>query len=299
MLVVLITAAAALFAGTGAAKADTPGGRIAHVYMNLRSVDNAGTGTYPQSQYLGLLTSFQNAAGHYWRNGVGVTQTQGDGATLIRMDLNLSPTESLRLWFTPRNMYLVGFTNHNNDTYAFNDYDLRDTMNNLSRSTDAGLLPPSGQIHSLSFGGNYASLSNAAGYGRDAMNISFNDLWNSAWQLQYGGNTASTARSLLFMIQYTSEAARFFDVYGVMSAIMANANTHYAGLPAIQQELETHWEQLSRYADDLWAGRNPAPSYVGPHAGTVSNNSQLTSRLWFAIGNPSQVPPSTDWHTEL
>jgi len=296
MLALLAVAASWIGLGANTARADTQSGQVSHIYMNLRD-QASGTAA---GQYWTLLESLRNASGHYWRNGIGITQTYGEANTLIRMDLNLSDTEELRLWFNPRNLYLLGFTNHNNDTYAFNDSNLGAIMANAALNGSGNLLPPQGQIHNLSFGSNYQSLSGAAGYGREAMPISLNDLWNSAWQLQYGGNSSSTARSLMLMIQYTSEAARFWDVYGVMSDIMRNPGRFYDGLPLNQVELEQHWEQLSRLADDLWSGRPITPVYVGPHAGTFSSSSQLTARLMTVIGNPGSVPPSDEWwHTEL
>lgn len=299
MLAVLLVAVSWLGLGTTQAKADTPSGHIGHVWLSLRGQDDGGTGETAESRYVGLLQSLVNAGGHSLGSGLSETQTAGNGNTLIRMDLNLPDGETLRLWFNPRNMYLLGFTNYYGDTWAFNDSNLSSIMNAAALNGDGGLLPPLGQIHTLYFGGNYQSLSGAAGYGRDAMPISYNDLWNSVWQLQFGGNTASTARSLMMMIQATSEAVRFWDVYGVMTDVVRNPASHYNGLPSAQIELEQHWEQLSVLAGTLRAGGS-GNVYVGPHVGNISTTSQIRSRVWTLLGQPGSFPPSDDWwHSEL
>ncbi|WP_338703369.1 ribosome-inactivating family protein [Streptomyces sp. Q6] len=297
MLAVFAVTLVALFAGVSPAKADTAEGRISHVWYNLY-----GTGDTPASQYGGFISSLQNAAGHYWWNGIAATQTAGRGDSLIRADLNFNG-EELRLWFTPNNLYLRGFTNHNGDTWQFADadYNLGEVMENLSHGPDGGLLPNLGQVQTLSYTSHYNDIVQATdGYSRGNLPYSYSLLYNHAYQLQYGGDGSSTAASLLFMIQYTSEAVRFWDVYGVMVDIMRNGNTYYPALPLRQQELENDWSQLSNYARNLQAGRNPAPVYVGPNAGTISNSSQLTSRVRMVIGDPSQVNAVGDWwHTEL
>lgn len=292
-------AVAALFSGVGTAKADTPDGRIGHCWLTLTS-DASVTSA---SQYLGFLQSIQNASGHYWRSGLMQTQSYSTQNSLIRADLNFQG-EELQLWFSPNNLYLRGFTTHYGETWQFNDsdYSLESVMEGLGRtSPDWNLLPDLGRFRTLNFGSNYNSLTQAAGRGRDSMPISHNDLWNSAWQLQYATDGGpSTARSLMLMIQFTSEAARFWDVYGVMSDIMRNQGSWYPGLPAVQQELENSWDGLSRYAYALYSGQNPSPYNVGPHVGNVSGSTQVNSRLALLLGNPAQASSTGDWwHTEL
>lgn len=100
--------------------------------------------------------------------------------------------------------------------------------------------------------------------------------------------------------QYTSEAARFWSVAGVMSSVMTSGSRNYAGLPAAQQEIENHWDRLSRFAQALFAGQNPGSVYVGPNAGTISNATELNAQLWMSLGNPAQESATGDWwHTEL
>ncbi|MFD8756505.1 ribosome-inactivating family protein [Kitasatospora sp. NPDC059577] len=296
-LAVLLAAVAAMLGGTGAAHADTPEGRVSHVWLNL-----SGTGNQQASQYGGFISSLQNAAGHYWYNGVAATQVHGAKTALIRADLNFNG-EELRLWFSPNDLYLRGFTNHNGDTWQFNDgdYNLAEIMENLSRGPDGALIPPQGQVHTLSFGSSYGSMSGAAdGIRRENLPISYSALYNHAYQLQYGGDGSSTAHSLLFLTQYTSEATRFWDVYGVMVDIMRNGNSVYPGLPSPQVEIESDWRLISDYARNLYNHRNPPAIYLGPHAGSIANSSQLTSRVRLVIGDPSQINPTGDWwHTEL
>ncbi|MFJ4469609.1 ribosome-inactivating family protein [Streptomyces sp. NPDC089424] len=283
--------------GAPAAKADTGTNRIGHVWMHLDDQPS----TQQASQYLGLLQSFQGASAHYWQQGIAATQTSE--SSLIRMDLNFAG-ESLWLWFTPEDLYLRGFTNHYGDTWTFNDNDwnLAEHMHRIAtdRSPDVGLLPDLTRIRTLHFGSNYNSMAaNAGGINRGNLPISYTAVWNAAWQLQYGDSTAMTAQSLLLMIQFTSEAVRFWDVYGLFRGVMEDG-TRRIGVPANHQELENHWNQIGRFAQDWYAGRNPRPVNVGPHAGVISNISQVRENLWTILGNPATTSYTGDWwHTEL
>ncbi|WP_177244531.1 ribosome-inactivating family protein [Streptomyces sp. yr375] len=268
MITVLLLAIAACISGSGPAKADVPAYRIAHVWLNI-SEPGAGA----QSQYLGFMDSIRRAAGHPYRNGIYLTGSQST-INLMRVDLNAGNT-TLRLWITPGDMYLRGFTTQAGATYYFNDFNLRQRFFELSDSPDAGLLPlPLSNVNELPFGGNYISLEGATNRNRLHMPISFNDLWNSLFNLAYAQGSTSgqdLARSLLFMIQYVSEASRLTDLNGTMSAIMLNRATHYAGLTEAHAEVENHWTQISEFLIAFTNGSNPPPVDSGPHAGWVRN----------------------------
>jgi hypothetical protein len=136
-----------------------------------------------------------------------------------------------------------------------------------SRSLDRPLLP-------LSFGGNYNSLTQAAGRGRETMPISYFDVWNAIFNLAYEdthNNQQGIARSLMLMIQFTSESARFNDVCGVMSDVMHSSGSSYPGLPMLQQQLENNWASISQFGTTFHRIRlhhragstGSAPSSVG------------------------------------
>ncbi|MEU3247144.1 ribosome-inactivating family protein [Streptomyces sp. NPDC006875] len=309
-IVALILAATAFAFSAGPAKADTPGGQISHLWIDI----SGGPSSNAVIQYSTFLASIRNAAGH----GLGsVYTTQNASTSLIRADINVNGN-SLRLWISPHNLYLRGFTNEANETYYFRpdsteQYNLAEVMQNLSHTAGSGtgLLPPLGSMHQLPYGGDYNDLLSYTGkvnnnpYDRSQMDESFYGSYglnNSVWNLLYvnsGDIYGSTmARSLLFMIQYTSEASRFNDVEGGMRGVMAG--TQNVGIPAAQQELENHWRAISQSLNQAYANQGFSPVYVGPHVGTLNNASDATRYLRMGLGNVLYVNPTEDWwHTEL
>ncbi|MFF4246787.1 ribosome-inactivating family protein [Streptomyces sp. NPDC001822] len=289
LLTALLIAAATFLTGAGTAHADTGNFRIAHVYVNMRGEwDNpaamAGSwGTF--------LQSIRNSAGHWYAQDTSLTQN-GDSSphALLRADLNVTNAQGhqteLRLWYTPNNMYLRGFTttsvdasspNNGNVTYYFNDSDfnLEGEMNYLrNSSSDRGLLPPA-NYQRLQYSGAYTSMARPPAQGgpgvtRDNTQMSYASLYNSVFQLAYlqrgseqngGNNFQATAASLLRIIQATSEAARFRDVQGIIIQMMANQSYQFT-MPAVQQELENDWRGLSVYAT---SGSDQPGHYVGSH----------------------------------
>jgi Ribosome inactivating protein len=230
--------------------------------------------------------------------------TQG-AQGLVRLDLSYGDT-TLQLWFTANNLYLRGFTDTNGNTYGFSDFNLQNymryTVSPASQpNANAGLLPAAatgGAYITLPFASDYNDMVQAAQRGRDTMPISYNDLWGSWTNLANAGGAVDSqafARSLMFMIQFTSESARFNDVYGVMADIMGNFGREYNGLPAVQQELENNWSQISQYAINLRNGTTPAPLYVGPNAGTLYWMGDVQARLAEGMGRPFDVSPTGDW----
>jgi hypothetical protein len=303
LVAALAIALTAFISGTGTAKATVGYGSTGHVYMNL----TGSASQYSQDMYALLIQSLRNTSGYQVPTGVnnGAIMLTQSGTSLIRLDLKYDDT-TLQLWFTANDLYLRGFTDTAGNTYSFNDFSLQQYMLYLYPANgDRSLFPAniSTAYYTLPFASDYNHMSQAANRGRESMPISYNDMWNSMFNLAYAGGAMDTqayARSLMFMIQFTSESARFNDVYGVMADIMGNGSSFYNGLPAVQQELENSWSQMSTYYNQLINGTNPAPLYIGPNAGTLYWMGDLQARLAEGIGLPGSVSPTGDWwHTEL
>ena len=223
------------------AKADVQPGTITYLYLNLPSSGQGSTAL--QSQYSSMILSLRNAAGHPYRNGVDITQLQHTTG-LIRLRIYTGGVY-VDLWYTPQDLYLRGFTNTYGYTYQFSDSDY-----NLLSALDI-LGDNSGQGGStLPFASDYNSLRQAAGRGRESTPFNYTSFWNSIFNLAYttsptGSAQQNVARSLTLMIQMTSEAARFNDVYGVAQDAMFQGS--YSGLPAFQQYLENNWATISNF----------------------------------------------------
>ncbi|MFI9274150.1 ribosome-inactivating family protein [Kitasatospora sp. NPDC052896] len=251
LIVALAALTGSLSVGAERARADTPDWQITHVYLNL-----IGTGPTAQSQYTGFIQSLRNASGHPFRGST--EQTQYNPYGLVQVTLSTSDG-TLTLWIAAQNMYVLGYTAGNGITYGFSDTAYGGWGPNNAYGNPMGFIPYLSSIwnqygggQSLAFGSNYNSMTQAAGRGRESMPISWTDLWYSYLNLlqqtnPYGNNQQNTARSLMLMIQYTSESARFWDVFGVMSAVMGNSGTVYNGLPIEQQYLENSWDAMSHW----------------------------------------------------
>ena len=125
----------------------------------------------------------------------------------------------MSLWLTPNNLYVVGFQNQNGRSWDLSGNAPRLVRTMESIQLVAGTGPGNGSNLAsrqqyqgqLPFGGNYISLSHAAQRGRDAMPFSFQQLIDSVNNLATTPNapadSLNVARSLMFMIQFTSEAA--------------------------------------------------------------------------------------------
>ncbi|MFZ4841241.1 ribosome-inactivating family protein [Mycetocola saprophilus] len=261
--------ATSLGAGATSARADTNG--VTDVYMNLGANPSGDQGR----QYSQFITSLRNAAGHQFRNGVYQSQYSLGG--LIRLTLTRGD-DRVVLWITPQDLYVRAFTNRYGQTFALNDMsDIFGTMRAYNINPGAETI--------LGFGGGYDSLRNTAGRGRESMPLSYYDLTGSIVNLARStnpsGNSArDAARSLMMLIQYTSESARFNDVYGVMSDI-TRSNSHYAGLPALQQALENSWGQMSTYAQNVTANPNtPGRDIAGVgHLGSFADVARYVALL--------------------
>jgi hypothetical protein len=304
VLTVLSLTVMIIVTGTGAAKAAVPNNGVGHVWLNLSS-----PGWTAQSSYSSFITSLRQAAGDEYRNGV--YETEESTNALIRVDVTTPDGNTVWLWLTPDNLYVRGFTSQANGiTYYFADYengnptfDMQTVFDNIGNN---GLLPASRQTSVLDFASNYNSMSQAAARGRESMPISFNDLTGSANNLAtigypYGANQQAVARSLMFMIQYTSEAARFTDVYGVMSDIMLSWSGYYNGLPILQQYLENAWYAISQFGYGVTQNPNNTPPLNVQGVGTFYSFNDVMARLGIMLATAYVAySPSGDWwHTEL
>ncbi|QMU75060.1 hypothetical protein GXW83_04065 [Streptacidiphilus sp. PB12-B1b] len=237
---------ATMIGTAGPAAADVGPGQVAHIYMEL---DNR-PGSSAAAGYSAFINSLRSAAGHAFRGGTYIAQSNAGG--IIRADINATGGTSplpLTLWIDPQNLYVLGFTNANNQTLYFND--LSPAAVDL---VTGGALAQGfhGGFQRLPFDSNYDGLSAAAGRGRGAMPISMNDVYSSVASLATttSGNLATSsqpaARSLMLLIQVTSEAARFSNVYGIMSEALGTPDSR-GGLPTQEQNLENNWAAMSGY----------------------------------------------------
>ncbi|MFJ5218849.1 ribosome-inactivating family protein [Streptomyces sp. NPDC088354] len=309
-IVALFMAAAALAFAAGPAKADTPSGQISHVWLDI----STGPSSNAVIQYSTFLASIRNAAGH---SVGGVYATQNAATSLVRADINVNG-QSLRLWISPHNLYLRGFTNQAGVTFWFRpdseeNYNLPEVMENLSRTagSSAVLLPNLGTMQQLPYGADYNDVVSRTGnvngnpYDRSQLDASFygsfglnNSVYNLLYVNQNDQYSSTMARSLLFLIQFTSEAARFNDVEGSFRGVMSG--TQRVGIPAAQQELEGHWRAISDSLNRAFANQGFPPVYVGPHVGTLYSATDATRYLRMGLGNVLYVNPTEDWwHTEL
>ncbi|WP_274654779.1 ribosome-inactivating family protein [Paenibacillus humicola] len=301
-MAIVMAVTGTFFAKGGVAHADVPEGQINHVYINLNSPSFTA-----QGQYSSFISSLRQAAGHYYRSSDNITQyipRASDGVSpyiygtgLVMVTLTAG-SNTLTLWITPGDMYLRGFTNVYGQTFSFNDsdYSLRYHLALVGRDQPVTL---------LGFGSNYNSIRQAASQGRESMQISWNDLWNSMFNLMYttnpfGNNQQAVARSLQFMIQYTSEAARFNDVYGVMSDIMHSYSAYYNGLPLTQQYLENAWQDISTFGTNITNNPSTSPQYING-VGTLYSWSDVARYLALLLNTANRKQDTTgNWdHTEL
>jgi hypothetical protein len=141
-------------------------------------------------------------------------------------------------------------------------------------------------------------MTRAAGRTRQGMPISYNDLMGSVNQLaNYGGGDGqSTARSLMFMIQFISEATRINQVRGTMLTAMGT-DARATGLPTAQLSYENDWGQLSQYAIDVTNNSATSPRTIGS-AGLLTNFGQVAQFVATILGVPSEST-GNQGHDEL
>ncbi len=170
---------------------------------------------------------------------------------------------------------------------------------------------------SLGYSGNDNSLTSRAGEGRESLNLNYQAFYDSFYTLAYYNVAATTpnsrvAQSLLVMIQYLSEAARFTDVRGFISARVGDYSNSDATLPLFQQYLESNWARISQFGADITNNPNAQSLTL---AGINRNNtgqsvtlyswSDVVSYLFTLldtneVNNPNMGGYWQDWnHSEL
>jgi hypothetical protein len=279
-------------AGVGMAHADTGYGDVRNVYMNLNGTASATA----ESQYGQLISSLRAAAGHNYRNRNGVQEAQGYRGGLIRLSLSGNSgagTSTMSLWITPQDLYVVGFSDNNGRPFIFNDVDVT-TQNHIQQALGMTQAPAV-----LNFGGNYNSLRQMAGRGREDMPISYNDVWNSLFNLAHQdfNNQPALARSLSLMIQFTSEAARFKEVCGTMSLVMRSNRERIIGLPIRQQYLENNWAAISRFGYQISQDPTTAPRDFGSYIGTLNSWSDVARILALMLASYTLPGRNGNWAT--
>jgi hypothetical protein len=302
LVLALAMAVAALVSVGSPARADTGGNSISHAFINLQDSPSATM----QSQYRTFLQSIQNAAGHPFRGSV--FQLQGPSNALLAVDVTSSAGNRVRLLLTPDNLYVRGFITMSGAIWQFNpggdSYNLGMDITLLAaHGADLSLIgegDPNARafVQNLGFGSDYTSMTQAAGRTRQGMPISYNDIQGSVNQLATynGGNNQATARSLMFMIQFVSEATRINQVRGTMLTAIGTT-TRIVGLPVPQLSYENDWGQLSQYAIDVSNNSATAPRTIGS-AGTLNNFGDVARFVATILGVPSEST-GNQGHDEL
>ncbi|MGC0421046.1 ribosome-inactivating family protein [Embleya sp. AB8] len=264
-----LAVAAGLFSAAGPAGAHTPDGSVNHVWLDL--------GDAPSSQqtiaYSTFLASLRAAVGDTRPDGTQYTQNASQSEGIVRVSLSAHDDAGNRravdLWVQPDNLYVVGYSPQGSGvSYLFNDA----SFNRNPLGTANANLP---------FGGNYNALVGMANRDRSSLPVYWNDIRASILQLanqtSANTNTQNTARSLMLLIQMTSEAARFNDLEGVFRAALGDWSWGQTGLPAWQQNLENNWGVLSNFYWNLQGMGNtttPTVPYI-PGVGTIQNADQV------------------------
>ncbi|WP_181434583.1 MULTISPECIES: ribosome-inactivating family protein [unclassified Curtobacterium] len=198
-----------------------------------------------------------------WDGGFQTQNGGGHGAIITAQitahDSSGNP-HALTLYFHAENLYLAGIRRAGDPAaYFFSD--------------DQGW---GGGYVSIGLAGNYNALTQAAGRGRSAMPISWNDINASVLQLATApGNYSAgivprqaTARSLLLLIQMFSEAARFPAIQAHFANALYN-NSRTNGLTLGEEHLENNWSALSSYSYAQHHNQNPAPITITGNNGST------------------------------
>jgi hypothetical protein len=156
----------------------------------------------------------------------------------------------------------------------------------------------------LNYGGNYSSLSRAARAGRENLVLSFPNLLSVVDTLatadnpnNAGNNSPMIAQALMFMIQYTSEAARFNDVFNSFARIMMFPTTDPNGrgttrLNSNTLGLENSWDPISNYAIRVSQNSSTPPLWIN-NVGAFFSFSDVARRLAMIQTNPNRrIPPA-------
>jgi hypothetical protein len=279
-------------------------------------------------QYQGLIRSLRNAVSTPYRQGVNLTQATANeqdanliGMTLTdtgRTDPTIGGNPSLTLWFTADNLYLRGWTNVQGRTYYFTEpnnpvtgtpgYNL---LNAFQTTVQGATFPQQYSTAPVRYSGGYNSLASTSGQTRNTISLGWGNFYNSFYSLAYAGvngfSNAGTAASVLVMIQYFSEAARFNDVYGHISSQVQQFQSVQI-LPVWMQYMENRWGAMSNYGVNITNGNNAQPLNVPGMDPNGSGGSQTFTSFadlvrFLAVmlnpgefNDPSMGGPSGNWN---
>jgi hypothetical protein len=317
--------------------ADTAPYSNTHVYFNLP--DNGQPDQTTVIGWTNFIASIRNAAGHpitgvngQQTGGYTTQSSGGDNDTaggLIVATLTLDGA-TIRLFISPRDLYLRGFANNVGQLFLFADTNTNpantyDLINAIEQNLATGYAPQMGNSsYTLPFSSNYNSMASANnGNGREALTMNYGNFTDAFWTLasltqnQSFSDRAHVARCVMFMIQMTSEAARFNDVLGTARLVMGGNQTQQ-GLPVFQQYEENSWASLSNYGWNQLNQNYYAQTFNGinPDTGnytvygtgdplTIYNYGQLLNILAILlpgnqVANPDLGGVNQDWgHSEL
>lgn len=243
--------------------ANTPGGNDDSRTVTFNMQISAGP--MLGGRYNSMLHQLREAAGdQFGTNRYSYSLiTQSNEHGLVFLDITLPTNHTVRLIFTASDMYLRGFRNSQGEVFQFNER----FNGNQTLANRLGLEPANPHYqypHTLSFNGTYPRLQTAANIDRRHVSISYNSIINALETLaNYRGpnstNSVTIARSLLLIIQWTSEAARFRPIQNVMLRALGDS-THSITLNDHQVELENNWDFLSGAAQDFTRHPEARPS---------------------------------------
>ncbi len=227
---------------------------------------NLGVFHLESGEFLMMMRALRQAVGSRFRGDVLRTASS---TRLLHMTLISKSGNSVTLWFSSNNLYLLGFSNGDGQPFRFND------------ALVAGPVD-------LTFGGSYTRLERAAHIGREQITLSSQAFSDAIDRLSRTrdprDNARAQAEALILMVTFTSEAARFWDIQALVQAALAGQNGR---LSTELLEYETHWEDVSYYALQVTNNSATLPLEVGQHGGTLSYWAQVAARLAVMLWLPN------------
>jgi hypothetical protein len=239
---------------------------------------NINAGTNMNGVYASAISSLRNTAAFPISGNTRMTNGTASEQQAGLIELRITDTDtyingpqftgnpSVSLWITTDNLYVRGFSNTLGQAFAFFEAGTpNSTGYALSEGFDFNGLPTATQL--LPFSSNYNDLSRAASLGRESLTFSLQSLRNSIFTLGFAGiNSQSTnqaiAEALMLQIQYFSEGARFYDVYGYVGQSLDPTAGPLNGLPLWLQYLENSWASISNYMASALSNSNTPPLTV-------------------------------------
>jgi hypothetical protein len=263
----------------GRAWANTAPGTYTHCYVNLQGYGSQQS----MNEWGNFVGSIANAAGSRLSQGAMVTQTTGgdnspSGGLIVATISYQGAT--LTLFISPMDLYLRGIANSAGQVYVFNDFGIgSNTYTTVAEIVGNGAMSFTNGVQYnevlgtfLGIQSNYNSMTAANnGQGRETLTFDYPTFLDAWYNLAYLTNNdlqsdrAHLARSLMIMIQMTSEAARFNDVGGTARTVMSGGTQQ--GLPLFQQYLENNWASISSYGWNTMNGSNYAQTFQGINPG--------------------------------